>query len=483
VPLLGSRLCYDIGWGVTEFHDRRIVLGVTGSIAAFKAAALASELTKAGAQVRTVLTAGAQHFISRLTFETLTGQPVMEDLWEERPGVHIGHLELARWAEVLVVAPASASSIARLALGLADDALGAVVLASEAPLLVAPAMETHMYRHPAIQAHLETLHARGATIVGPVEGRLASGAWDIGRMVEPAEIMRAIAALLADRDPEPLSPPVHSQKQTIEGAETRSHDLAGVRIVITAGPTREPIDPVRYLSNRSSGKMGYALAEAAWRRGAQVTLVSGPVESSLITSLPAGVKRIAIETAREMRDAVLTTVKEADVVIMAAAVADFRPAHVHERKIKKTDGLSSLALEPTDDILQAVQHIAPQVLRIGFAAETENLIANALDKLQRKGLALVVANEVDGGNSPFGSDYNRVTLVRAANSGSHEGSPLATERCGRAVIALPRLPKKEVAERILDAVADLVHEQRLQTRPAMTTKEPPETPPSSFKGE
>lgn len=412
---------------MTGFQDRHVILGVTGSIAAFKAAALASELTKAGATVRTVMTAGAQRFVSRLTFEALTGQPVAADLWEEHPSAGgetiIGHIDVARWADVLVVAPASASSIARLALGIADDVLGALALATSAPLLVAPAMESHMYAHPATQANLDTLRQRGAVVVGPSEGRLASGSYGPGRMVEPSEIMSAIGKILAASSSFPSR-----------------HDLSGLRLVVSAGPTREPIDPVRYLSNRSSGKMGVAIARAAHDRGATVTLVAGPVETRLIASLPLSLQTISVETASEMCRAVLESAPGANVVIMAAAVADFRPAQIHEHKVKKSSGIPEIVLERTDDILEVLQREVPHTLRVGFAAETDDVVAQALDKQRRKGLAMVVANHVGGPDSPFESETNTVTLVCGDNDVEH----------------LPRLPKTDVAHRILDAVRDLL---------------------------
>jgi phosphopantothenoylcysteine decarboxylase/phosphopantothenate--cysteine ligase len=405
---------------MARLEGKRVILGVTGSIAAFKAAALASELTKRSAEVRTVLTSAAERFVARQTFTGLTGIPALSSLWEEENQPSSGHIRLASSADLIVVAPASADFIARVALGLADDLLGAILLASRAPLLVAPAMETNMYMHPATQVNLTSLQARGAVIVGPAEGRLASGDEGSGRMAEPSQIIAAIEELLAESKPPGLS---------------------GVPIVVTAGPTQEPIDPVRYISNRSSGKMGYELARAAARRGADVTLVSGPIEKAIRQFVPATIQVIDIETAEQMKDAVLEAAAGARVVIMAAAVADFRPSVLQAQKIKKSYNPKSLDLEPTDDILSLLESERPDALRVGFAAETDNLESNAKAKLERKGLAMIVANRVaTSGPSVFGSDVNEVTILR---------------RDG-ARIQLPLLSKAEVADAVLDQLTDLL---------------------------
>lgn len=361
--------------------------------------------------MRVAMTRGAEQFVTPLTFSALSGQPVSLSVWDEVPGSSIGHIDLARWAHLLIIAPASAHSIARLALGLADDSLTAAALATEAPLLIAPAMETHMYRHPATQTHLATLAARGARIVGPASGRLASGAEGQGRMVEPEDILAAIDELM-----------------------DRPRDLAGRRVLITAGPTYEPLDPVRFLGNRSSGKMGYALARAAARRGADVTLISGPVS----LSPPPGVAVQRVETTEQMRSAVLAAAPSQDVIIMAAAVADFRPAHPGTQKMKRSGPLE-LALEPTPDISALLPAAAPNAVRVGFALETENLVDSARTKLRRKGNHLVVANILSPDHNPFGSDRNRVSLVTAD-----------------AVQDLPEGPKDEVADHILDSVVQLL---------------------------
>ncbi len=388
--------------------DKRIVLGVSGSIAAFKAAKLASDLVQAGTQVRVVLTSGGARFVSALTFAALTGHDVAGDTWDEQPGrSRMGHLELARWADILVVAPASAHSIAGLALGLSDTLLGAVALSTTAPLLVAPAMETHMYRHAATQQHLHTLRERGATMVGPESGHLASGAEGAGRMSEPDVIRSAVLDALGQRQ-----------------------DLEGFTVLVTAGPTYEPIDPVRFIGNRSSGKMGYAIAKEAAKRSARVILVTGPTA----LSTPAGVDVIQIETTEQMRQAVLARVAGVDVVVMAAAVADFRPSTPSNEKLKRQEAIS-LQLSPTSDISAEVARLAPRAIHVGFALESADLLTRTRDKLNRKKIDLVVANEISAEHNPFGADTNRVAIV------SHDG-----------VEQLGEMSKREVAVKLWDVV-------------------------------
>ncbi len=388
--------------------DKRIVLGVSGSIAAFKAAKLASDLVQAGTQVRVVLTSGGARFVSALTFAALTGHDVAGDTWDEQPGrSRMGHLELARWADILVVAPASAHSIAGLALGLSDTLLGAVALSTTAPLLVAPAMETHMYRHAATQQHLHTLRERGATMVGPESGHLASGAEGAGRMSEPDVIRSAVLDALGQRQ-----------------------DLEGFTVLVTAGPTYEPIDPVRFIGNRSSGKMGYAIAKEAAKRSARVILVTGPTA----LSTPAGVDVIQIETTEQMRQAVLARVAGVDVVVMAAAVADFRPSTPSNEKLKRQEAIS-LQLSPTGDISAEVARLAPRAIHVGFALESADLLTRTRDKLNRKKIDLVVANEISAEHNPFGADTNRVAIV------SHDG-----------VEQLGEMSKREVAVKLWDVV-------------------------------
>ncbi|MGI8967992.1 MAG: bifunctional phosphopantothenoylcysteine decarboxylase/phosphopantothenate--cysteine ligase CoaBC, partial [Chloroflexota bacterium] len=317
-------------------ENHRIVLALSGSIAAYKGAALASDLVKSGHEVRCIMTSGARQFLAPLTLEALTGHKVTDDLWLEQPDGGIGHIELAKWASVLLVAPASASTLAHLAHGLADDALGAVALATEAPLVVAPAMESAMFAHLATQANLRLLLERGAHVVGPDSGRLASGAKGVGRMAEPSAILQTLARLL----------------------ETRV-DLRGSTVLVTAGPTYESIDWVRFLGNRSSGKMGYAVAEAALARGARVILITGPTA----LTPPRGVETIAVESADQMRGAVLDHVDAANVVIMAAAVADYRPAEVVDGKLRRSGELT-LQLVPTPDIAADAAADAPHAVHV-----------------------------------------------------------------------------------------------------------------------
>jgi phosphopantothenoylcysteine decarboxylase/phosphopantothenate--cysteine ligase len=395
-------------------EGKNIILGVTGGIAAYKAAIICSRLVQAGAMIEVVMTEAAQQFVTPLTFQALTHRPIHTDMFDLRARQNIAHVSLARAAEVLVIAPATANTIAKLAHGLADNLLTAIALDTRAPLVLAPAMETGMWQHPATQANLDKLRTWGANIVGPAQGRLASGGMGEGRMVEPDEVIGMARLTLA-----------------------RSGDLAGQRVVITAGGTREAIDPVRYVSNHSSGKMGYALAEVARDRGAAVTLIS-----TVNRPAPFGVEVISVDSAQHMLEAVLNAVRQADVLVMAAAVADFRPKTTAGHKIKKQAGVEELILEMarTPDILTevAAQKSAghgPQII-VGFAAETENLLKNAKSKLERKKLDLIVANDVTAADAGFAVDTNRVTLL-AANGSIEE---------------LPLLSKVEVAEAIFDAV-------------------------------
>lgn len=394
-------------------RDKRIVLGVSGSIAAFKAVALASELSRAGAQVDVVMTPNATRFVQPLSFEALTHRPVIVDLFGASAEA-IEHVNRGVDADAIVVAPATANCLAGLALGLASDAVLATALSSRAPLVIAPAMETLMYEHPATQSNLETLRRRGARIVEPAEGPLASGRVGKGRMAEPAEILAALEAVLL-----------------------RPRDLAGRRIVVTAGGTQEPIDPVRFIGNRSSGKMGFAIAAAARDRGAKVVLIVG----TATVPPPGGVEIRQVTTAQEMHQAVDEAIRNADALIMAAAVADFRVAEVADQKIKRTDAELVLRLVPNPDIVASLKD--RPLLKIGFAAETTDLLANARHKLETKGLDLIVANDVSAPGSGFGTDTNQVTLI---------------DRAG--VEPLPLLPKSEVAERILDRVVALLDDRK-----------------------
>ncbi len=390
--------------------DRSIVLGVTGSIAAYKAADIASKLTQAGAKVDVVMTEAATRFVTPLTLRSITGRPVFTDMFDPQSELAEEHVELARRADAVLVAPATASTIARLAHGLADDLVSLTVLATRAPVLIAPAMDSQMYENAATQANLALLRERGMTIVGPGEGRLASGRYGPGRLVETEEILGALRQVLGRRG-----------------------DLAGRKVVVSAGGTQEPLDPVRYIGNYSSGKMGYAIAEAARDRGAQVVLVSAP------TSLPApyGVTMVSVRRAIEMQDAVAAHCQGADVLIMAAAVADYQPASTAEQKIKRTGEGLILALTETPDVLASVRG---DFVRVGFAAESQELVENAQEKLRRKGLDLIVANDITAEGSGFGSDTNKVTILDA-----HGG-----------IESLPLLPKYEVAHRVLDQVVALL---------------------------
>jgi phosphopantothenoylcysteine decarboxylase/phosphopantothenate--cysteine ligase len=397
---------------------KRIVLGVCGGIAAYKVADLASKLVQAGALVDVVMTASAQRFVAPLTFQALTRRPVHTDIFAGWLDEHTGHVALARSADLMVVAPATAHTIARMALGLSDDMLCAVYLSlsTRAPVLVAPAMESGMYLHPATQQHIETLRRRGATVMEPGEGHLASGAVGVGRLPEVPEIMAAIRRELGKGGP-----------------------LAGRRVVVTAGGTQEPLDPVRYIGNRSSGKMGYAIAEEACYAGAEVTLISGP------TALPApyGVRVVRVSTARDMLAAVLDAVKEADALVMAAAVADYAPAQVAEHKIKKADEGQALTITLTrnPDILGELARMdLPHLVRVGFAAETQDLLENARLKLEQKKLDMIVANEAV---SSIGADDSQLILIGRDGSVEH----------------LPRMPKQDSARLIVGRLARLLEDR------------------------
>ncbi|HWC30523.1 MAG TPA: bifunctional phosphopantothenoylcysteine decarboxylase/phosphopantothenate--cysteine ligase CoaBC, partial [Dehalococcoidia bacterium] len=386
-------------------RDRNVVLGVSGSIAAYKAADLTSKLVQAGALVDVILTDAAQEFVTPFTFRSLTGRPVYTNMFEPASDAGEEHVALARRADLVIVAPATATTLARLAYGLADDMVSLTVLATRAPILVAPAMDSQMWEAVATQGNVATLRQRGVVFVGPEAGRLASGHSGAGRLAEPLTIVGAAKYELA-----------------------KQGDLAGKRIVVSAGGTREPIDPVRVITNRSSGKMGYALAEAARDRGASVTLVS--TEPGL--PLPYGVELMAVETVAQMREAVLHATSAADVLIMAAAVSDYRPAEASDQKLKKGEGGLMLPLVKNDSFFPEVP---ATVVKVAFAAETENLIENALRKPQSHGdLDLIVANDVSETDAGFAVDTNRVTLL------GKDGSR----------VDLPLLGKYEVGQRILD---------------------------------
>jgi phosphopantothenoylcysteine decarboxylase/phosphopantothenate--cysteine ligase len=391
--------------------NNTVVLGVTGSIAAYKAAELASRFTKDGFRVDVIMTESAQRFIAPLTFRNITGRPVVTTMWDIDSEFSVEHVALAEAADVVLIAPATANIIAKIACGMADDMLSCTVLATGAPIVIAPAMNDNMWANTVTQENVARLKRRGFIFVGPARGRLASGKLGLGRLTGLDEIYGITLQVLG-----------------------RKGDLAGKNIVVTAGGTQEPVDPVRCLTNRSSGKMGYAVAEAARNRGAQVTLISAP------TTLPnpPGIKVIYINTADEMLKAVQSAVKGADTLIMAAAVADFRPVKTAGKKIKRAD-LSDLTLEleKTPDILAQVKG---DFIRVGFAAESHDVVANARDKVQRKGLDLIVANDITEKDCGFGTDTNRITIIDSKGK----------------VEELPLLPKGEVADRILDRVGAIL---------------------------
>jgi phosphopantothenoylcysteine decarboxylase/phosphopantothenate--cysteine ligase len=395
-------------------QGKRIVLGVSGGIAAYKVADLASKLAQEGALVDVIMTEAAQKFVTPLIFQALTKRPVRTDIYADWLGEDTGHVGLAHNADIVVVAPATAHTIARLALGLSDDLLSAVYLSTQAPVLIVPAMESGMYLHPATQEHIATLKSRGATVLTPGEGHLASGATGIGRLPEPAEILAAIARTLG-----------------------RSGLLAGKHVVVTAGATQEPLDPVRFIGNGSSGKMGYAIAEEALNAGAEVTLISGPVA----IAAPYGADVVNVITARSMEAAVREAVAHADALVMAAAVADYAPAEVSEQKIKKTGESMTINLKRNPDILATLAQVAlPGLARGGFSAETQDLIENARGKLEKKRLDMIVANDAV---ASIGSDQSAVTLIM------HDGS----------IEQLPAMPKEGSARVIVGRLAVLLAER------------------------
>jgi phosphopantothenoylcysteine decarboxylase / phosphopantothenate---cysteine ligase len=391
---------------------RELILAVTGSIACYKAAVLLRELRRLGAGVTVVMTAHAREFVAPLTFRTLSGRPVLSDLFDPQEPAAVEHVALAERAELLLVAPATANALARAALGLADDFLGTLLLATGAPVLLAPAMDGEMWRHPTVQAHVGTLRARGVTVMDPDVGELASGLIGQGRFPEVADIVETAVRLVWPK-----------------------RDLAGEHVLVTAGPTREPVDPVRYLSNRSSGRMGYALATIAARRGAQVTLVTGPTH----IMPPVGIRVVPVQTAEEMREAVLAIAERATIVIKAAAVADYRVADPAGEKIRSQQGGLTLALQPNPDILAELGRMRGPRFLVGFAAETAELRVSARQKLEAKGVDLIVANDVSRAGTGFDAEDNEVVML---------------DRWGGA-LGVPRLPKLEVADAILDRVQAL----------------------------
>lgn len=405
------------------FQNKRILLGVTGSIAAYKAVDLASKLTQEGASVDVILTQSAEKFVTPLTFQSVTGNRCYRDadLWSSEG--HVLHIGLAKNADLLVIAPATANTLVKLAQGMADNLLSLTALAAQCPLILAPAMDGGMFSHPATQTNLETLRQRGGIILGPAEGHLASGLSGVGRMIEPIEVLGQIRLLLG-----------------------KNGLLKSRKIIVTAGGTQEPIDPVRFIANRSSGKQGFALAQAALDRGAQVTLISAPTH----LSTPFGAKRVNVETAAEMLTEVIRECEDADALIMAAAVADFTPDVPAPQKIKREDGIPQITLKPAPDILQEVARIKSQTGRqfitVGFAAESQDLLVNAKKKLSTKNLDLIIANDIMAPDSGFGADTNRVTILDA----------------GGGIETLPTLSKAEVAEHIIKQLISLLTPEQQQ---------------------
>lgn len=392
--------------------NRHILIGVTGGIAAYKAAELTRLFKGAGADVRVVLTNAGAEFITPLTLQALSGNPVHQSLLDPEAEQGMGHIELARWADLIVVAPATADFMARLSSGMANDLLTTLCLATDAPITLAPAMNQAMWRDPRTQQNLEALLSQGVHILGPGSGEQACGDTGPGRMIEPLEIMQASATLIA------------------------TGPLEGKHVVITAGPTREAIDPVRFISNHSSGKMGFELAAVAAKAGAEVTLIAGPCAQTT----PKGVKRINVESAEQMLDASLSAASTADLFIGAAAVSDYRPVFVADQKIKKgAEERMEIILTKNPDIIANIATLTPKPLMIGFAAETERLVEHARDKLNRKGLDLVIANDVSKSDIGFNADHNEVVLVSQAGD-----------------ITLPRALKSDLAEQLISHITKLM---------------------------
>ncbi|MHB9038260.1 MAG: bifunctional phosphopantothenoylcysteine decarboxylase/phosphopantothenate--cysteine ligase CoaBC [Armatimonadota bacterium] len=390
-------------------EGKKIILGVTGGIAAYKAAYLASALVQRGADVHVVMTQHATQLVAPATFWSLTRNPVITDLFEQPAKPEIAHVSLPESADLLLIAPATANIIGKMANGLADDMLSTMALVVRCPVIIAPAMNVNMYTNPIVVANVDRLRQYEYTIMEPETGRLACGDEGIGRLVDPDKIIQRVEEVL------------------IGGPR----DYARVNLLVTAGPTQEPIDPVRFITNRSSGKMGYAIAEMAAKRGACVTLISGPTD----LSAPEGVEMVHVTTVHEMHDAVITRLKNVHVMVSAAAPADFTPAQVREQKVKKSEKWT-LELDKANDILEEVGRTKGKIVLVGFAAETENIEEHAKGKLERKNLDLIVANDVSLGSDVFGSDTNQVTLY---------------SRTGEKV-QWPRMSKREVANAILDYV-------------------------------
>lgn len=399
-------------------QGKKIVLGVTGGIAVYKAVDLVSRLRKAGCEVRVVMTEHAQQFVTPLTFKEISGNAVATSMWNANQEFNVEHIALANWADAFLVAPATANILAKMACGSADDLLSTTLLAAQAPIVVCPAMNTGMYQNPATQENIAKLQERGVTVMPPAVGHLACGTSGPGRLPEPQQIVEFMSAFFAGR----------------EG------DLRGLRVLVTAAGTREPIDPVRYVGNRSSGKMGYAVAQMAAERGADVLLISGP--SAL--AAPPNVRVVNVETTNEMLEACLAAYGDVDIVIKAAAVADYRPRDVADQKIKKkTDDALTVVMDKNPDILKTLGAKKEQQVLVGFAAETQNLLANAREKVVKKNLDMIVANDVTAAGAGFNSDTNIVKFLFANGD----------------VRELEQMPKVDVANRILDEAIRIRNER------------------------
>ncbi len=400
-------------------QGKKIVLGVTGGIAVYKAVDLVSRLRKAGCEVRVVMTEHAQQFVTPLTFKEISGNAVATSMWNANQEFNVEHIALANWADAFLVAPATANILAKMACGIADDLLSTTLLAAQAPIVVCPAMNTGMYQNPATQENIAKLQERGVTVMPPTVGHLACGTSGPGRLPEPQQIVEFMSAFFAGR----------------EG------DLRGLRVLVTAAGTREPIDPVRYVGNRSSGKMGYAVAQMAAERGADVLLISGP--SAL--AAPPNVRVVNVETTNEMLEACLAAYGDVDIVIKAAAVADYRPRDVADQKIKKkTDDALTVVMDKNPDILKTLGAKKEQQVLVGFAAETQNLLANAREKVVKKNLDMIVANDVTAAGAGFNSDTNIVKFLFANGD----------------VRELEQMPKVDVANRILDEAIRIRNERQ-----------------------
>jgi phosphopantothenoylcysteine decarboxylase/phosphopantothenate--cysteine ligase len=421
-----THISRSYGRDMSALQGLNILLGVSGGIAAYKSPDLVRRLRERGAEVQVVMTQGAQQFVTATTFQAVSGRAVRAELWDPAAEAAMGHIELARWADLVLIAPATADLLARIAAGRADDLLTTLLLATAAPVAVAPAMNSLMWAKPATQDNVKALRNRGVTVIGPGHGSQACGETGDGRMSEPLEIVAAIEAQMAQ---------AHAQAHVQAHVQARDADgpLSGCKVVITAGPTREAIDPVRYITNRSSGKMGFAIAEAARAAGAEVTLIAGPVQ----LASPPGVARIDVLTAAQMHDAVMAVIEDAQIFIGTAAVADYRPIQIAPRKLKKIGERLDIELEQTVDILASVAARQNKPFTVGFAAETHDVESYARDKLERKGLDMIAANEV-GDDRGFDCDDNALLVLWPSE--------------GR--VSLPSASKTQLAAQLVKLIAE-----------------------------